>query len=103
MKRIIIGLALVTTLAGCATVQNPITRAQLSDIEAGYGIALSFAAAYKRLPLCHTGTVASVSSPCAQRSVIVRMQQADRSAHAAMVAARVFIRDNPQLDATSVI
>jgi hypothetical protein len=71
--------------------------------QSAYGIALSGERAYKALPLCLTGTTATVLNPCAQRSVIVRLQAADRQAISAIRQANTFIKTYPTVDASNVI
>lgn len=75
-------------LASCGTVPNPLTQNELATAESGYGVLLAGAVAYKHLPLCKTGTSISLTNVCARRSVIVKLQQADRAVQAALVAAR---------------
>lgn len=87
MKRLIV-LILAGSLAACGTVQNPLNQTDLATAEAGYGVALSFAVAYRHLPLCKTGTTATLSNACAQRSVIVKLQQANSAVKSALKAAR---------------
>jgi uncharacterized membrane protein len=105
MKRFFIAAALAcaVTLGGCATIQNPVNTTQLAQVESAYGVALSIAVAYRNLPLCKTGNPTSLTNICAKRSVVVKLQSADRDAQIAMVSARQFVRNNPTLSAASVI
>lgn len=102
MKKLAV-IVLAFTLASCATVRNPVTQTDLATVEAGYGVALSLAVAYRHLPLCRTGTTASLSNVCARRSVVVKLQQADRSVQTALSGARNFIKNNPTLSAGTFI
>lgn len=104
--RKLLALLLLPAVGGCALLgsfQNPVNLNQLATVESGYGIALSAAVAYRDLPLCKTGTVSTVTSICAQRSIILRLQAADRTVETAIQAANSFVAANPTLDATSVI
>lgn len=110
MKKLFIAALLAVGLAGCSTAKLPsldltssVTLNTMQSIEASYGIALSGERAYKALPLCRTGTVATVTDPCAQRSLVVRLQAADRKAISAIQQANAFIKKYPTVDATNVI
>jgi ABC-type uncharacterized transport system substrate-binding protein len=103
MKKLLIAALLAVGLAGCATIQNPVNTTRLATVESTYGVALSIAVAYRNLPLCKTGTTPSLQNICAKRSVIVRLQSADRDAQIALASARSFVKNNPTLSATSVI
>lgn len=99
------------SLGGCANKQllpsvnlsNAVTLNTLQGVEATYGIALSAERAYKALPLCKTGTTTTVTNPCAKRSIIVTLQEADRKAIAAIDRANTFVKMYPTVDATNVI
>jgi hypothetical protein len=86
-----------------ASAPNPVTAEDFAAIESAYGVALAGAVAYRNRPLCKKTALESVSNLCARRSIIVRMQDADRRAQVALGSARVFIRDNPTLDAGALI
>ena len=107
LTRLAAVLAVSAALGGCTFfttgISNPISYNQLGGVESGYGIALSAAVAYRNLPLCRTGTIASAVNVCAQRSIIVKLQQADRTAETAIAAANAFVANNPTLDPTNVI
>lgn len=111
MRRFFLVAAMALSLAGCATTggaltlstSNPVKVNQLAAVEAGYGAALSVALKYKHLPLCKTGTNELSGALCARRSVIVKIQSANRVAHASVVTARNFVRQHPTVDATAVI
>lgn len=102
MKKIII-LFLALALTACASIRNPITTNQLAVVESTYGVALSIAVAYHNTRLCKKTETPSLSNICAQRAIILKLQAADRQAQAALVKARLFIRNNPTLDAFAVI
>lgn len=90
-------------IAGCAAIQNPVNTTQLAQVEASYGVALSIAVGYRSLPLCRTGTRASYQNVCAQRSVILKLQAADRNAQAALLTARSFVHNNPTVSAFTIL
>lgn len=96
-------IACLPALAACGSIQNPINNNDLAAVVSAYGAALSIANGYKSLPLCKTGTTASITNVCARRSVIVTLQQADLKAQVALKAAINFTNANPQLSATSFI
>lgn len=111
MRKLVLAAALVlaASLGGCAgklptlDLNTSVTNNTLLGTEAAYGIALSGERAYKALPLCKTGTTPSITNICAKRSVIVRLQAADRKAVSAIDAANTFIKNYPTIDATDVI
>lgn len=107
MKRIIFVLALSLSLAGCfRTVSNPLANNNpvgLVTIESAYGVALSGAVAYRNRPRCTKTALESVSNICARRSIVLKLQNADRRAQIALGRARAFIANNPSLDASAVI
>jgi hypothetical protein len=105
--KIIAVCLLALSLTACAGIPspivNPVTTTSLYDVEAVYGTTLVGAVAYRNLPLCKKSNPFSASNICAYRSIIVKMQAADRKAQIAIVAGRKFITQNPTIDATSVI
>ena len=103
MKRFLaIGL-IALSLGACATIKNPITNSQLATIESSYGVVLSGAVAYRNRPRCTKTALESVSNICARRSIVLRMQAADRTAQVALGRARAFVTNNPTLDASSLL
>lgn len=114
MRRIaslLVVIALAFPIAGCVngklitdiSVKNPITPASLYDIENGYAIVLRGAVAYRERPLCKKNALESATNLCARRSIIVKLQAADIKAQYAISRAKIFITDNPNLDASSVL
>jgi hypothetical protein len=75
----------------------------LSGLTNSYGVVLSAASAYKRLPLCRTGTTTSLASHCAQRSIVTRMQRADLLVVSSLDAADTFVKQNPTVDPSNYI
>ena len=103
MKKLIGIILLSISIAACSTIRNPISINQLTVVESSYGVALSIAVAYRNTRLCKKDEVPSINNICAQRSVILKLQAADRNAQLALNNARSFIKNNPTLDAFSVI
>jgi ABC-type uncharacterized transport system substrate-binding protein len=103
MRKLLASAVVALALSGCATIRNPVNVSQLAAIESAYGVALSLAVAYRDLPLCRTGTLPGLRNVCAKRSVVVRLQRADRDAQIALAAARSFVKANPTLSAASVL
>lgn len=103
MNKLFLPVILALALAGCASVNNPISLTTQYDIEAGYLTAENIAVVYMALPLCKTGTTATLAVPCARRSVVVKIQAAGRKAQAAVIALRNFVKNNPTLNPVSAI
>lgn len=120
MRRFLVLAAVGLSLAGCATlpdgkkvflptasVQNPVTPQNLADIKATYAIAQTGAVAYidryRQGHRCTKTAPESLGNLCSRRSVVLKLQDADRKATMALGRATVFIRDNPTLDASSLI
>src|SRR4051812_43353359 len=119
MKKFII-IAFALSLGACATlpdgtkvfiptasIKNPVTSASLYDVRAAYAIAQAGAVAYiDRYRQGHRCTTSSLESPgnlCSRRSIVIKLQNADRVAQIALGRADAFIRDNPTIDAASAI
>lgn len=94
--RIIGVLVLGFALSSCATFNNPLNRTQLLNTESAYGLALSGAVAYR-------GLCAKKQIPSTCRDIVLRMQSADRRVRVAIRDARVFIKNNPTLNAATVL
>lgn len=90
-----------------ASVKNPVTSTSLYDVKATYVIAQAGAVAYidryRAGHRCTTTALESVTNPCSRRSVVIKLQNADRTAQIALGRVDAFIRDNPTIDASSVI
>lgn len=119
MKRLLLPLLMSLALAACVTVNpneksvlqggtsvtasisNPVGARELALVEQGYllaGNAVKGFAAY-----CYPAS--GIRPPgCAQRGPIMRaIKSADRKAYAAIVAARAFVRNNPNVSAVSAV
>ena len=118
MHKIIIALTLSLSLAGCVTnsdgtvtifpvVKNPVTPLSLYDIKSTYAIAAagadSYIQRYRDGHRCTKTNLESATNICSRRSIVLKLQNADRIAQIAIGRADAFIRDNPTIDATSVI
>lgn len=84
-----IAVLFIVALAACTTTapQNP--QQAVYAATATYDAALSIAVAYRRLPPCGPGIVPL----CSQAEVIAKLQVADISANAAIMAAQRIVRD----------
>lgn len=96
MKRFAVPILLALAVAGCASIVNPINTTRLGQIESSYGVALSVAVAYR--DLCAKRLI---SPDC--RTVVPKVQAADRAAQASLATAREFVKNNPTLNAFSVL
>ncbi len=96
MKRLAI-LVLALSLTACASMQNPVSRNTLVTAESGYGVVLSAAVAYRKL--CADKAIARAK--CAP--VVASLQAADRKVQVALKNLRAFVKNNPTVDATSLI
>ncbi len=97
MKRLLISIVLALSLTACASIQNPVSRTTLVTTESAYGVALSAAVAYRKL--CADKAIARAT--CAP--VVARLQAADRKVQLALSNLRVFVKNNPTIDAVSLI
>ena len=104
MKKLLV-VVLALGLGGCVNGQlinpfssftNPVSKDTLAKVEAGYGAALSVAVAYRN-------ACASKSLPPSCRAIVVQIQNADKYAHAQIVVARNFVKNNPTVDASAVL
>lgn len=122
MKRfvLIFTLLLASEVGGCATlpdgtkvflptasIANPIKSTSLYDIQATYVIAQAGADAYIQRyrdgHRCTKARLESVGNICSRRSIVIKLQNADRVASIALGRATAFIRDNPTIDASAVV
>ncbi len=120
MKKLLIVLGLSLSLSGCvngpngtkiflptASVANPVTPMSLYDLKATYAIAQAGADTYIQRYRdgfrCTKTKLESVTNICSRRSIVVKMQDADRKAGIALGRVEIFIRDNPTIDASSVL
>lgn len=103
MKKFLLVAALALGLGGCQTTFGNISTSQVASAYSVYGVALAGAVAYRNRPLCKTGTVATVTNLCAQRSIIVKLQGYNLKASAALTSLRNFVTAYPTLDASNYV
>ena len=119
MRRLIVASLLAFTLAGCAniggkqvflptlSVANPVSVSTLADAKATYVAAQSLAVIYvdryRAGNRCTTSRIESLTNLCSRRSIVLKIQKADRVAVAAIEQASDFIQNHPTLDASSLI
>jgi hypothetical protein len=106
MRKFIAIAALALSLAGCLPTINVANSVNLNTIEgvvSGYGILLEQEKLLKTQPLCKTGTAPSINNICVKRSMIVRLQSADKIANATINQAVLFVQKNPTVDPTQYI
>ncbi len=97
MKRLLLSIALALSLAACASINNPVSRTTIVTAESAYGVALSAAVAYRKL--CADKVIARAT--CAP--VVTKLQNADRKVQVALSNLRLFVKNNPTVDAVSLI
>ena len=94
-------------LGGCnlptLNVGSQVNLNTLEGVVSGYGILLNAENTYKALPLCKTGTAPIITNVCAKRSIIVRLQSADRVANVSVNNAISFVRNNPSVNPSNYI
>ena len=105
MRKALIIAALTIGLGGCvngqlvnpfASFTNPVSKDTLAKVESAYGAALSVAVGYRN-------ACANKALPPSCRTIVVQIQNADKYAHAQILVARAFVKNNPTVDAfTSV-
>lgn len=104
ISRLVAIVVAVSFLAGCQSTKNPVSQKNIFEVEAGYDATfLVPASAYSRLPLCAAGTTISASNVCASKSVLGKLQQADRNVQASFTAARNYVTAHPTLDASAYL
>lgn len=67
---------------------DPIDNNTMARVEVAYGFAVRAALSYRRLARCAAGQSFTLARPCSDRSVIVVLQDANRKARVALLAAR---------------
>lgn len=106
MRKIAV-LILTLALGGCwdpfASINNPVGINTLYDLEAGYYTAEQVALVYMAFPLCRTGMVSTLASPCGRRSVKLQIQQKGEATHNAVLLVRNFSKNNPTLNPITLI
>jgi hypothetical protein len=94
--RIIVPLVAALALSGCATFTNPVSIDMLYTAESAYGVAISAAVAYH--DLC-----AKRAIPPSCRTIVPKLQAADKKVEAAIVAAKTLAAAGPTVDVSSAV
>lgn len=97
MKKIVIAIVVALGLSACASIQNPVSRTTLVTTESAYGVVLSAAVTYRKL--CADKVIARAT--CAP--VVAKLQAADRKVQVALQNLRAFVKNNPTVDAVSLV
>lgn len=87
-------------------VPNPVSNTRFTSIEASFGIALVGANAYIDLyekNRCTKARPESMANLCARRSVVDKMRLAGTEARIELQKAKLFIVNNPTLDASELL
>lgn len=108
MKRLIPIILLAFGLAACSSLptlnlSNQVNLNTLEGVVSGYGIVINAENGLKAQPLCLTGTSPSITNICVKRSLIVRLQNADKVANTAVNQAVAFVKNNPTVSPTQYI
>lgn len=108
MKKLFPVLLLASCLGACSTlptlnISNSVNLNTIEGVVSGYGILLNQEVLLKAQPLCKTGTTPSVSNICVKRSMIVRLQAADKITNTTINQAVMFVKNNPTVDPTEYI
>lgn len=112
MRKLLLLIPLALSLGGCAVLtaltgpplNNPITGRTVYELRAGYDAAFLIPATnYSRLPLCLTGHKFTATVPCAQRSVLLKLQKADKAVQSALDRLQQFTLANPTLNGAAYI
>lgn len=103
MKRSFLIIISVLFLAGCSTIQNPVSDNTLASAISTYGILDSAVIAYRNLPRCTKTNNFSIENICYKRSVLVQAQAYDKAANVAINKAVEYKRAYPTLDPTAYI
>lgn len=96
MKKVLLALVLSFALTACGTISNPFTAPTLAAVEESYGVALALSVSY------HDDCAKRLIPPSC-RTVVPVMQAYGARAQAAVLMARSFVKNNPTLDATSIL
>lgn len=75
----------------------------LEGLVSAYGLVVNAENVLRSQPLCATGTSPSISNICVKRSLIVRLQNADRIANVTVNQAVLFSKNNPTISPTQYI
>lgn len=96
MNRILFSVVVALTLTACATIKNPISKAQLDPVEASLGTGYTLLAEYR--DLC-----AARQIPVTCRTRVPKLQLAATQAQGALIKARDLVDNHPEIDASTAI
>lgn len=98
MKKALLIAALAASLGGCVadSVKNPVSGDTLTAVEDAYGVVLSSAVGYRKL--CEKKII-----PPSCRPVVLKLQAAAVKAQGAVIAARDFVKNNPEISPLSAL
>ena len=107
MKKLILALTGALFLAGCnLPTLNLSSQVDLNSVEgivSGYGIVVNAEVALRSLPLCKTGTTPSGTNICVKRSILVRLQAANKYANTTVNQMVAFVKANPKISPAQYI
>lgn len=96
MLRRLLPIFFALALTACASIPNPFTAPTLAAVESSYGAALAVAVNYR-------DACAQRLIPSSCRTVVPVVQVYGARAQSAVLVARNFVKNNPTLDATSIL
>lgn len=86
-----------------SSIKNPLNNNAMAAAETAVGTVRTGVLFYIELPRCSVGQVFSVLNPCSQNSIVRQFKLANRTVQFAMVKARQFHKDYPDVDVTDVL
>lgn len=100
MKKYLAVLFITFSLAGCAgslpSINNPVTVPTMDAVEDAYGAAIAIGVTYRRSCIARL-----IHKSC--WLTIERLKPYENKAYKALIIARDFVKENPTLDATTVL
>ena len=106
MKHTIVIIAALA-LGGCAALTGTVPLPSLASVykaRLAYDTAfLPAAVNYRRLPLCADGTHFTLAVQCSEKSVVIKLQKADKTAVKALDDAEAFVRSHPGTNASAPV
>lgn len=86
-----------------SSIKNPLNNNAMAAAETAVGTVRTGVLFYIELPRCAVGQVFSALNPCSQNAIVHQMKLANRTVQFAMVKARQFHKDYPDVDVTDVL
>lgn len=96
IKKYLVLVLVALSLTACATIKNPITTTTLNNVEDAYGAAIAIAVTYKRSCIARL-----INKSCF--NIVAKIQPYEDKAYKALSIAQDFVKNNPTLDATTVL